>query len=142
VILLDTGIVSAVLRRRRRGEIEERVVEAVSALLDSEEAVALPGIVFQEVLSGISDRRQERRVLRGIRDSFPVVLADEDDHRRAARLASDAAARGIAASTPDTLIASQAIGLGGGLMTVDPDFTYLAELSELRVLFLGKARRA
>jgi len=138
VILLDTGVVSAVLRRRRRGAVEQRAFEAVSDLLDSQESVALPGIVFQEVLSGIGDVRQFRKVFRGIRGSFPVVLADEEDHLRAAQLANTAAARGIAASTPDTLIASQAIGLESELLTVDPDFAYLAELSDLRVVFLGR----
>lgn len=140
MILLDTGVVSAVLRRRRRGEVEQRVFDTVTSLLDSHESVALPGIVFQEVLSGIADARQERKVLRGIRESFPVMLADEEDHLRAARLANEAAASGIAASTPDTLIASQAIGLESELLTVDPDFEYLAELSDLKVLFLGKPR--
>lgn len=138
MILLDTGVVSAVLRRRRRGEVEQRAFDAVGALLDSHESVALPGIVFQEVLSGIADERQFRKVRRGIRDSFPVVLADDEDHLRAAQLANAAGARGIAASTPDTLIASQAIGLESELLTVDPDFVYLAEFSDLRVLFLGE----
>jgi predicted nucleic acid-binding protein len=137
LILLDTGVVSAVLRRRRRGEIEQRVFETVSSLLDSHEAVALPGIVFQEVLSGIADQRHFRKVLRGVHESFPVMLADEEDHLRAAELANTAAARGIAASTPDALIASQAIGLDGELLTVDPDFQYLAKLSDLKTIFLG-----
>jgi predicted nucleic acid-binding protein len=142
VILLDTGVVSAVLRRRRRGEVEQRVFDTVTSLLDSHESVALPGIVFQEVLSGIADGRQLRKVLQGIRDSFPVKLAHEDDHLRAAQLANTAAAHGIAASTPDTLIASQAIGLESELLTVDPDFEHLAELSDLKVLFLGRPRES
>ncbi len=140
MILLDTGVVSAVLRRRRRGEVEQRAFDAVSSLLDSHESVALPGIVFQEVLSGIADARQFRKVLRGIRESFPVVLADKEDHVRAAQLANTAAASGIAASTPDTLIASQAVGLGSELLTVDPDFEYMAGLTELKVVFLGEQR--
>ena len=138
MILLDTGVLSAVLRRRRRGKVEQRAFDAVSSLLDSHESVALPGIVFQEVLSGIADARQFRKVLRGIRDSFPVVPADNEDHLRAARFANTAAANGIAASTPDTLIASQAVGLGSELLTTDPDFEYLAELTELKVVFLGE----
>jgi predicted nucleic acid-binding protein len=136
VILLDTGVVSAVLRRRRRGEFEQRVLDTVVSLLESHESVAVPGIVFQEVLSGIADVRQLRKVLRGIRDSFPVMLASEDDHLRAAQIANAAASKGIAASTPDTLIASQAVGLESDLLTLDPDFKYLAEFVELKVLFL------
>jgi predicted nucleic acid-binding protein len=141
VILLDTGVVSAVLRRRRRGALEERVVDTVGSLLESRESVALPGIVFQEVLSGIAEESQFRKVLHGIRGSFPVMLASEDDHLRAAQIANEAAASGIAASAPDTLIASQAIGSGGELLTLDPDFQHLAEVVDLKLLFLGRPAR-
>ena len=135
MILLDTGVVSAVLRRRRRGDLEERVHLTVLTLLESAEAVALPGIVFQEVLSGIADSRQFRRVMRGIRDAFPVVLASEEDHQLAAQLANRAAAKGIATSTPDTLIAGQAVRLDSGLMTLDRDFERLAKLVDLKLIF-------
>jgi len=136
VILLDTGVVSAILRRRRRGERERRVLDAVVSLLESPDAIALPGIVFQEVLSGIAAEAQFRKVLKGIRDSFPVLPATDDDHLRAAQIANAAASRGIAASTPDTLIASQAIGLESELLTVDPDFKALARVADLKLRYL------
>lgn len=136
MILLDTGVVSAVLRRRRRGELEQRVLDTVVSLLESHDAIALPGIVFQEVLSGIAEEAQFRKVLRGIRDSFPVLLASEDDHLRAARIANVATSRGIAASTPDTLIASQAVGIGSELLTLEPDFKSLARVVDLKVRFV------
>jgi predicted nucleic acid-binding protein len=84
MILLDTGVISAALRRRRRGPLEERLTARVRALLESDFAVALPGIVFQEVLSGIGEEAQHRRLLAAIRDSFPIFLATEGDHLRAA----------------------------------------------------------
>ena len=136
MILLDTGVVSAVLRRRRRGEREQRVLDTVVSLLESPDSIVLPGIVFQEVLSGIANESQFRSVLRGIRDSFPVVLASDDDHLRAAQIANAAASRGIAASTPDTLIASQAVGLESELLTLDPDFKALAKVVDLKLRFL------
>jgi predicted nucleic acid-binding protein len=142
VILLDTGVVSAVLRRRRRGPVEQRVANTVASLLDSHESIGLPGIVFQEVLSGIADTRQFRKVLAGIRDSFPIMLAGEEDHLRAAQITNRAAAKGITASTPDALIASQAIGLESELLTVNPDFGYLADFTDLKVIFLGESDAA
>ena len=54
MIFLDTTIVSAVLRRRRRGEREQHLAERVESLLSTDVLVVLPGIVLQEVLSGIA----------------------------------------------------------------------------------------
>ncbi len=133
MILLDTGVVSAVLRRRRRGEREERLAAQVSELLDGEIAVALPGIVVQEVLSGIAEPLQYRRVLGAIRESFPILLATEADHLRAATLVNAASARGLAVSTPDALIAAQALNHRAALFTTDVEFDALEPLAGLEV---------
>ena len=134
MILLDTGVLSAVLRRRRRGEREERLLAKVTALLESDEPVALPGVVFQEILSGIAERAHFERVLAGIRESFPIVLATEADHEEAAELVNMAAGRGIAVSAADALIASQSMRTGAVLFTIDPDFGRLASLCGLRIV--------
>jgi predicted nucleic acid-binding protein len=134
MILLDTGVVSAALRRRRRGPLEERLTARVRALLESDFAVALPGIVFQEVLSGIGEEAQHRRLLAAIRDSFPIFLATEGDHLRAAELVTASAGGGIALSTADALIAAQALGRGAGLFTTDRDFDHLHALAGLEVI--------
>jgi predicted nucleic acid-binding protein len=134
VILLDTSVVSAVLRRRRRGEREERLAERVAALLEGDQAVALPGIVLQELLSGISERAQYDRVLAAVRDSFPVLLATEGDHLKAADLASLAARQGLVLSTPDALIAAQAVNRRARLFTTDADFGTLAAMAGLRLV--------
>jgi predicted nucleic acid-binding protein len=131
LILLDTTVLSAVLRRRRRGTAELRLSETVAALLASEAPIGIPGIVFQEVLSGIADAGQTRRLLSAIRGSFPILLATERDHIRAAGLVSAAAGRGIALSTPDALIAAQSIAFGAALFTTDADFRRLTSFSEL-----------
>jgi predicted nucleic acid-binding protein len=128
VILLDTSVVSAVLRRRRRGDAEQAVAARVSSLLQGPEDVAIPGIVLQEVLSGISDRRQHDRVLSGIRESFPVVLASQGDHLKGADLVSLSARAGISLSTPDALIAAQAINRGARLFSTDVDFVSLSKV--------------
>jgi predicted nucleic acid-binding protein len=126
VILLDTSVVSAVLRRRTRGEAEEAAAERVTALLRSDQQVGLPGIVLQELLSGIAERTQHERLLAALRAGFPVILATEGDHLLAADVVSLAARRGIALSTPDALIAAQAINRHASLFTSDADFARLA----------------
>jgi predicted nucleic acid-binding protein len=134
MILLDTSVVSAVLRRRRRGPGEEATARKVASLLASDEEVALPGIVFQEVLSGVAERAQQEKVLASLRASFPITLATEGDHLMAADLATQASRRGIALSTPDALIAAQAINRRAVLFTLDQDFDALTALARLKLL--------
>ncbi len=101
MILLDTSVLSAVLRRRRKGEREQELAMRVASLLQSDERIAVPGIVLQELLSGIADARQYDRVLGGVRESFPVMLAAEGDHLKAADLVNASARKGLTLSTPD-----------------------------------------
>lgn len=134
MILLDTSVVSAVLRRRRRGERETALAGRVAGLLETDAPVALPGIVFQEVLSGIAERAQQERVLAAIRESFPVVLATEGDHLKAADLVTWAVRKGLSLSTPDALIAAQTLNRRARLFTTDDDFGSLAALTGLRLV--------
>jgi predicted nucleic acid-binding protein len=89
---------------------------------------------LQELLSGISERAQQARVLAGVRESFPVVLATEGDQLKAADLVSLAASRGTALSTSDALIAAQALNRRASLMTSDVDFQRLTGLGALKLL--------
>ena len=133
MIFLDTTVVSAVLRRRRRGDSEQRLAERVESLLVTDVPVVLPGIVLQEVLSGIAAPEQFRRVHDAVHASFPVVLASERDHVAAAELVNAAARRGVSCSTPDALIAAQVMRAGGSLFTTDGDFARLAEVVRLEL---------
>ncbi len=133
MIVLDTGVLSAVLRRRRRGDAEEAVAARLASLLRSEEQVAIPGIVLQELLSGIAEQKQGERVLAAIRESFPVMLATEGDHLKAADLTNLAARKGVAISTPDALIAAQAFNRRASLFTTDGGFSPRAALAGLRL---------
>ena len=134
MILLDTSVLSTLLRRRRRGPLEQKLAEVVTALLGSDAAVAIPGIVYQEVLSGIADRGQVGRVRHSIQESFTIVLASEADHLAAAELVNVASARGLALSTPDALIAAQTMANGATLLTTDRDFKRLATVVRLELL--------
>jgi predicted nucleic acid-binding protein len=134
VILLDTSVLSAALRRRRRGPAEESVAERIAALLAGQEEVALPGVVFQEILSGIGDRAQKEKLLARLRQSFPIELATEGDHIMAADLATQAAKGGVSLSTPDALVAAQAINRRARLFTTDDDFEPITRLSGLKLL--------
>jgi predicted nucleic acid-binding protein len=134
VILLDASVLSAVLRRKKRGHAEQELATQVETLLRGDRAIALPGIVLQEILSAIADQSQREKVLRAIRQSFPLVLASEGDHLKAADLASIAARKGITLSTPDALIVAQALNRRATLFTRDSDFTSLAAIVGLHLL--------
>ena len=73
MILLDTGVVSAVLRRRRRGEVEQRAFDAVSDLLEVPDAIevrvaatralsSFPPDMVDEVLERIADSDPDQHV--------------------------------------------------------------------------------
>ena len=96
--------------------------------------MALPGVVFQEILSGVSDRAQRDKLLATVRESFPVALATEGDHIMAADLATQAAKGGVRLSMPDALIAAQAINRRARLLTTDGDFLPLADAAGLKLL--------
>ena len=134
MILLDTSVVSAVLRRRKRGEREEAVAARLGEFLAGDDVVALPGIVFQELLSGVAQPGQQERLLKAVRESFALILATEGDHLKAAALVNHAAGQGRTLSTPDALIAAQAINHRAALFTTDSDFEVLARYSSLRLL--------
>jgi predicted nucleic acid-binding protein len=105
----------------------------VGDLLAQDVAVGVPGIVLQELLSGVADGAQGRRILAGIRTGFPVVLATDGDHLAAAELMNEASSRGVALSTPDALVAAQALTRKARLFTVDADFTRVAGFSTLQL---------
>jgi predicted nucleic acid-binding protein len=134
VIVLDTSVLSAVLRRRKRGDVEEALVARLASLLKTEEQVSVPGIVLQELLSSIAEQKQGERVLAAIREGFPVMLATEGDHLKAADLSNLAGRKGVALSTPDALIAAQAFNRRASLFTTDGDFPKLAAMAGLKLV--------
>jgi len=134
MIVLDTSVLSVVLRRRKKGEAEQELATRVEVLLRGDDTIALPGIVLQEILSGIADQAQRAKILSSVRQSFTILLASEGDHLKAADLVSAAARKGIALSTPDALIAAQALNRRASLFARDGDFTPLAALAGLQLL--------
>jgi predicted nucleic acid-binding protein len=134
VILLDTSVLSAVLRRRKPGPAELRLAGRVAELLESESPVSVPGIVLQEILTGISEQAQFQTVRRAVLRGFPIVTANAGDHVLAAELANGCRGHGVAVSAVDALIAALTIQARGSLLTMDEDFERIAAHSSLKVL--------
>ena len=135
MIVLDTSVLSLVFRRHHRDADAAPPVAALRKLIADDAPLAVPGIVFQELLSGVRSLQQFRK-LRNAMAGFPVLLADDAHHVRAAQISNACRRRGVACSTIDALIAAQTIKSGGRLFTLDADFQRIAVHCDLTLVVL------
>jgi predicted nucleic acid-binding protein len=133
VILLDTSVLSAVLRRKAPASEERRVAERLQALLNTGQRIGVPGIVVQELLSGIRETAQFEAIKRALLRGYPVVTATVGDHVLAADVANKCRRRGVAVSSVDALIAALAINAKAQLFALDEDFAQIAKVTPLRL---------
>ena len=130
MILLDTSILSLAYRRQPRRAAVDPIVTHLRELIRHGSALGLPGIVLQEVLSGVRTLKQFDAV-RGHLMSFQLCLASEDDHVRAAQIYNNCLGHGTTCSAIDALIAAQAIGFEAELFSSDRDFPLIAQHCDL-----------
>ena len=137
MIVVDTSVWSRAFRRSSTARPRDRSTAAtvLEELIHQHQPVTLPGIVLQELLSGVRSERQFEQ-LRADLALFPVVLADEDDHVRAAEIMNSCRQSGLSVASIDALIAATAIGAGAELLTCDTDFQHIATCTALRVRLL------
>jgi len=133
MIVLDTSVLSAAYRRRPRPAVPSRPVRRFVELVERDVPMAIPGVVLQEILSGVKDPAQFR-VLDGLLSGFPLLLADRETHVRAAEIRNTCRSRGVAVATIDCLIASHTLQADAELMTLDADFGRIARHTGLRLL--------
>ena len=136
MILLDTSVLSHSFRRRRKGIREHAAAAELRSLILNDEPCAVPGIVLQEILSGVKSPRQFTR-LQALLDGFPILLAEERHHEEAARIASACARRGIALGVVDGLIAALAVTERAALFTTDSEFERIAPICGLTLFRVG-----
>jgi hypothetical protein len=133
VILVDTSVLSLAFRRRVKTTPEPPFVQRFRRLVEEDQPVAVPGIVLQELLSGLHTANEFER-LENLMEGFPLILAAREHHVAAARIANACRRSGITASTVDCLIAAIAIGTKSQLLTSDEDFERMAPYCGLRLL--------
>lgn len=137
MILLDTSLLSRAFRRTRLGPVEQRLLVVLEALMAGEAPLGLPGIVLQEVLSGVRSEKQFAELERRLTAAFVILLPTTAEHIEAARLRNKCLAKGVSASGSDCLIAVQAIVGGHELFAADKDFKTIAKHVPLK-LFVGE----
>jgi predicted nucleic acid-binding protein len=96
-------------------------------------ALGLPGIVLQEVLSGIRGEKQFVDLQGRLLSAFRIVHPSTADHVQAARLRNRCLARGLNVSGIDCLIATVTVTGGHELFAVDGDFAALARHAPLKL---------
>jgi len=133
VILFDTSVLSRVFRRKRSGAQDRRLQLAFEELMTSDAPLGLPGIVLQELLSGIRSQRQFTDLKSKLLDAFTVVPAGVQDHVEAARLRNACMSKGLNVSGVDCLIAACAIAGNHELFVLDDDFEAIAKHAPLRL---------
>lgn len=121
MIIVDTSVWSLALRRPRDSTAVPHAARLLKSLVEDGQPVMLPGIVKQELLSGLRHDAQFQRLL-GVLDPFPVVLAGEDDHVEAAKITNRCRANGVQVGTVDALIVAMTVRVDGILLTTDRDF--------------------
>jgi predicted nucleic acid-binding protein len=134
LILLDTSVLSMVLRRREPGPAERAVAQRLEAYLQSGERVAIPAVVLQELLSGIRQAALVEEIKTILLRGYPVVTATLGDHLLAADVVSRCRQKGIAVSSMDALIAAIAMNARARLFTTDEDFGGVAAVVSLKLV--------
>ena len=135
MILLDTSVLSLVFRRRSQRVPASPAVALFRDLVATDAPLAVPGIVLQELLSGVRGQDQFRKLQR-VMEGFPLLLATELHHVKAARIVNACRTNGVACSTVDALIAAMTLESRGRLFTLDQDFQQMAPCCGLKLVSL------
>lgn len=134
MIILDTSALSHVFRRAQ-GVGSTPARDVYQRLIADGDPLTVPGIVLQEILSGIREPARVHRLARLV-SAFPLCLATQEHHFLAATLVNDCLRVGVAISSIDALIAATTLDLGATLFTLDTDFEPLSRSHGLRLVQL------
>ena len=133
MVLVDTPVWSLALRRKPEDlNPRERQLTETLAELVREGRVQLLGPVRQELLSGIREEAQFRK-LRGYLRAFPEHPLEAEDYEEAAHMNNRCRTHGIAGSAIDFLICAAAHRRGWSIFTTDRDFHNYASVLPLRL---------
>jgi len=132
-ILVDTPVWSIALRRKASdlAPSERRVAEELYEIVDDGRA-QLIGSVRQELLSGLREEAEFRRLGDYLRDFADVTLAIED-YEEAARASNLCRNAGIAGSPVDMQICAVALHYDWEIFSTDRDFVHYASVVPIQL---------
>lgn len=132
ITIVDTSVWSIALRRAPGPTDIPPATLALRKFVTEGRPIGLPGIVLQELLSGVrSDAEFDR--LREVLSPFGVIYAQEEHHLEAARVFNRCRSKGIATTAPDALIVATVVVERGKLLTCDQDYVHMAKAIDLRI---------
>jgi predicted nucleic acid-binding protein len=132
-VLVDTPVWSLALRRRPEhlSASQQGLVNVLAELIREGRAQML-GPVRQELLSGIREETQFKRIRDYLR-AFREPSLEAEDYEDAARMSNQCRSGGIAGSPVDFLICAAAHRRGWAIFTTDRDFQNYASVLPLRL---------
>jgi predicted nucleic acid-binding protein len=133
MVLVDTPLWSLALRRRAidLNPAEHRLSRSLNALV-RQHRVQMLGAIRQEVLSGIREEAQFRKIRDYLRD-FPDVDQDLGDYEEAAHMSNQCRRSGIVGSAVDMLICAVALHRGWEIFSTDQDFIQYGRVLPLQM---------
>ena len=134
-ILVDTPVWSLALRRKTAdvAQGERRSVKLLHEIVEEGRAELL-GPVRQELLSGLREEAQFRRLRDYLRD-FPDTALAKEDYEEAARASNECRKAGIATTPVDMLICAVGLHQGWQVFTTDRDFSRYARVLPIQLFF-------
>jgi predicted nucleic acid-binding protein len=125
-ILVDTPVWSLALRRKAVDLAvgERRVTQLLQQIVDEGRA-ALLGSIRQELLSGLRERSEFRRLRDYLRD-FPDVALATEDYEEAARASHECRKAGIASTPVDMMVCAVSLHHDWQIFSTDGDFSHYA----------------
>jgi len=133
IVLVDTPVWSLALRRRPEhlSESQQSVANVLAELIREGRAQML-GPIRQELLSGVREEAQFKRIRDDLR-AFREPSLEAEDYEDAARMSNQCRSRGIAGSPVDFLICAAAHRRGWTILTTDRDFQNYTSVLPLRL---------
>ncbi len=134
-LLIDTSVWSEALRRKDKSLDSSETL--VRRIIENNDEIVIIGIILQEILSGITDKKLFSEI-ETILNDFSYIDIMKEDYIYAAELRNKCKQKGIIAGSYDFLIASVAIRNKLALVTYDKDFINISKYTELKILDKAK----
>jgi predicted nucleic acid-binding protein len=129
-LFVDTSVWSLALRRNSPATSAE--VRMLVRAIEAGEPLMTTGLVLQELLQGFSGPKARDQILDRF-SAIPLLVADRDDHIRAADLRNHCRRAGAQIGTIDALLAALCVRHELTMLTSDHDFMHIAKHCELKV---------
>jgi len=130
-LLIDTSVWSEALRRKDKSLDSSETL--VRRIIENNDEIVIIGIILQEILSGITDKKLFSEI-ETILNDFSYIDIMKEDYIYAAELRNKCKQKGIIAGSYDFLIAGVAIRNKLALVTYDKDFINISKYTELKIL--------